>query len=178
MRWSVEKFRPYLYGTKFTIYTDHKSLEYIMSTKDSTWQLFRWSMFWQDYDFDIVYRPGKFNQSPDSLSQSPFSRMLSSITWSASAGPRFGGGEDVEEGSCEGTSVIEALQAAERASQEVGEGRDARTCAAVDVCEGETGEGASLREEETELSDVGKLFDDPTYTPPRDKAARELWEKF
>jgi len=42
-----------LYGTKFTIFTDHKALEHIQSVKDNTGQLFRWSLFLQDYDFVI-----------------------------------------------------------------------------------------------------------------------------
>lgn len=72
VRWAVEKFKPYLYGRKFIIYTDHKALEHIQSVKDSTGQLFRWSLFLQDYDFEIRYRPGSNNANADALSRMPF----------------------------------------------------------------------------------------------------------
>ena len=42
--WSVNKFRQYLYGRKFTVITDHAGLQYLMNTKDLTNRLARWSL--------------------------------------------------------------------------------------------------------------------------------------
>ena len=40
--WSVKYFRPYLYGTKFKIKTDHRPLTCLMSLKDPDSKLMRW----------------------------------------------------------------------------------------------------------------------------------------
>jgi len=42
-----------------------------MNIKDATGRLARWSLLLQQYDFEIVYRPGKEHGNADSLSRSP-----------------------------------------------------------------------------------------------------------
>ncbi|MGG2622885.1 hypothetical protein [Pseudomonas aeruginosa] len=32
--WSVKYFRPYLFGRKFKVYTDHKPLQWVFSLKE------------------------------------------------------------------------------------------------------------------------------------------------
>ena len=59
----IKKFQPYLFGHKFTVITDHSSLRWLMNIKDATRRLARWSLLLQQYDFDIVYRPGKEHDS-------------------------------------------------------------------------------------------------------------------
>ena len=61
----IKKFQPYLHNRKFTVYTDHCSLRWLMNIKDATGRLARWSLLLQQYDFDIVYRPGKQNCNAD-----------------------------------------------------------------------------------------------------------------
>lgn len=41
----VNEFRPYIFGTKFKIVTDHNALKYLMSIKNPTGKLARWSMY-------------------------------------------------------------------------------------------------------------------------------------
>lgn len=65
---SVEKFRPYVEGYHFQIITDHSSLKWLMSTRDLTGKLARWSLKLQSYDFDIIHRKGNLNLVPDCLS--------------------------------------------------------------------------------------------------------------
>ena len=65
----VKRFQPYLYGHKFTIHTDHSALKWLMSMQDPTGRLARWSLLIQQFDFDIVYRPGKTNGNADALSR-------------------------------------------------------------------------------------------------------------
>ena len=68
----IKKFQPYLFGRKFTVVTDHSSLRWLMNIKDATGRLARWSLLLQQYDFEIVYRPGKEHGNADSLSRRPY----------------------------------------------------------------------------------------------------------
>ncbi|GES85289.1 KRAB-A domain-containing protein [Rhizophagus clarus] len=58
--WAVNYFRPYLYGKKFTIFTDHSALQWLLKLKtiknDLTGRLARWQLIPQPYDYDIKYR--------------------------------------------------------------------------------------------------------------------------
>ena len=67
--WAVTEFRPYLYGHKFTVATDHCPLSWLKSVKDSTGQQTRWILILGEYDIDVVYRKGKDNTNADSLSR-------------------------------------------------------------------------------------------------------------
>lgn len=64
-------FRPYLYGRKFTLVTDHKPLVWINSIKDPTSRVARWRTRLEDYTYDIVYKAGKKNVNADALSRNP-----------------------------------------------------------------------------------------------------------
>ena len=67
--WAVKHFRPYLYGRKFNVLTDHKPLEWLMSVKDPSSKLVRWRLKLSEYDFNIGYKSGKKNQNADALSR-------------------------------------------------------------------------------------------------------------
>lgn len=67
--WATKHFRPYLYGRKFIIYTDHKPLSWLNSLKDASSKLTRWRLRLQDYDYEIVYKKGKQNSNADALSR-------------------------------------------------------------------------------------------------------------
>ena len=69
--WAVKYLTHYLYGTKFTIITDHSALKWLMSIKEPTGRLMRWAMILQCYDFEIVYRAGACHQNADALSRIP-----------------------------------------------------------------------------------------------------------
>ena len=69
LKWSVcEKFKDYLLGSKFTVYTDNNPLVYVKSSKLGTAQI-RWLSELALYDFDIIYRTGKSNLVADALSR-------------------------------------------------------------------------------------------------------------
>ena len=70
--WAVEHFHLYLYGSHFTLITDHKPLEVIygsVSSKPSA-RIERWVLRLQPYTFSVVYKPGKDNPA-DFLSRHP-----------------------------------------------------------------------------------------------------------
>lgn len=66
---AIKKFRSYVEGLPFTVITDHASLTWLMSSKDITGRLARWSLKLQGYNFDIEYRKGTQNIVPDALSR-------------------------------------------------------------------------------------------------------------
>lgn len=68
----IKRFQPYLYGRKFTIHTDHNALKWLMSIKDPTGRVARWSLLIQQFDFDIVHKPGVLNTNADALSRRPY----------------------------------------------------------------------------------------------------------
>ncbi|CAK1593440.1 unnamed protein product [Parnassius mnemosyne] len=67
--WAVKHFRPYLYGRKFVIYTDHRPLVWLYSLKEPNSKLTRWRLRLQEYDFEIIYKNGKQNTNADALSR-------------------------------------------------------------------------------------------------------------
>lgn len=58
---AVEKFRPYIEGSRFAVITDHYSLLWLNRMKDPAGKLARWSVKLQQFDFDLQHRKGKFN---------------------------------------------------------------------------------------------------------------------
>lgn len=66
---AVEKLRPYLLGSKFTVITDHYSLKWLYSIKDPIGRIARWAVRLQQYDFEVIHRPGKENVVADALSR-------------------------------------------------------------------------------------------------------------
>nr|GEU83605.1 putative reverse transcriptase domain-containing protein [Tanacetum cinerariifolium] len=62
-------WRHYLYGTKFVVFTDHNSLQYILNQKELNLRKRRWIKLLSDYDCEIRYHLGKPNAMADALSQ-------------------------------------------------------------------------------------------------------------
>ena len=71
LKWAVtKKFRDYLLGTKFTIYTDNNPLAYVQTSKLGSAQI-DWLNELDLFNFNIIYRSGKTNQATDALNQCP-----------------------------------------------------------------------------------------------------------
>lgn len=67
---AIEKLRPYVEGTHFTVVTDHYSLLWLNSLQNPSGRLARWAVRLQQYHFTIVHRKGKEHVVPDALSRS------------------------------------------------------------------------------------------------------------
>nr|GEX81999.1 putative reverse transcriptase domain-containing protein [Tanacetum cinerariifolium] len=66
---TLKIWRHYIYGVKFIIYTDHRSLQYFLEKKDPNMRQRRWLDLLKDYDCEIHYHPGKANVVADAFSQ-------------------------------------------------------------------------------------------------------------
>ncbi|GJX76823.1 putative reverse transcriptase domain-containing protein [Tanacetum coccineum] len=58
---ALKIWRHYLYGTKCTVFTDHKSLQHILDQKELNMRQRRWLELLSDYDCEIRYHPWKAN---------------------------------------------------------------------------------------------------------------------
>ncbi|GKE27545.1 putative reverse transcriptase domain-containing protein, partial [Tanacetum coccineum] len=66
---ALKIWRHYLYGTKCTVFTDHKSLQHILDQKELNMRQRRWLELLSDYDCEIHYHPRKANVVADTLSR-------------------------------------------------------------------------------------------------------------
>nr|GEY17435.1 hypothetical protein [Tanacetum cinerariifolium] len=65
---SLKIWRHYLYGTKCTVFTDHKILQHILDQKELNMRQRCWLELLSDYDYEIRYHPGKENVVVDVMS--------------------------------------------------------------------------------------------------------------
>lgn len=79
---SINHFRPYLDGFKFTVVTDHMSLKWLKSLNNPSGRLARWAMQISQYNFEICHRKGTQHIVPDFLSRIE----VNLISYSAGAG--------------------------------------------------------------------------------------------
>nr|KYP59799.1 Retrovirus-related Pol polyprotein from transposon 17.6 [Cajanus cajan] len=69
MVFALKIWRHYLYGARFSVFSDHKSLKYLFDQKELNMRQRRWMEFLKDYDFQLMYHPGKANVVADALSR-------------------------------------------------------------------------------------------------------------
>ena len=66
---ALEKFRPYILGSKIIVFSDNAALKYLLKKKESKARLIRWILLLQEFDLEIRDRPGKENVAADHLSR-------------------------------------------------------------------------------------------------------------
>ncbi|GJR89330.1 putative reverse transcriptase domain-containing protein [Tanacetum coccineum] len=73
---ALKIWRHYLYGTRCTVFTDHKSLQHILDQKELNMRERRWIELLSEYDCDIRYHLGKENIVDDALSRKEWIKPL------------------------------------------------------------------------------------------------------
>jgi len=77
---ALKAFRVYLLGIKFVVVTDCSAIRATASKKDIQPRVARWWVYLQDFDFEIIYRPGAQGAHVDYLSQNPLECYAVDIT--------------------------------------------------------------------------------------------------
>ena len=65
--WAVKHFRPYLYGRKFKLITDHQPLTFSMTNANH--RIIRGKLALEEFDYEMIYKPGRQNVVADALSR-------------------------------------------------------------------------------------------------------------
>ncbi|GJS57616.1 putative reverse transcriptase domain-containing protein [Tanacetum coccineum] len=73
---ALKMWRHYLYGTKYVVFTDHKSLQHILDQKELNMRQRRWLKLLSDYDCEIRYHLGKANMVADALNRKEQNKPL------------------------------------------------------------------------------------------------------
>uniref|UniRef100_A0A0G4I064 Reverse transcriptase RNase H-like domain-containing protein n=1 Tax=Chromera velia CCMP2878 TaxID=1169474 RepID=A0A0G4I064_9ALVE len=66
--YAVDVFKAYLYGRRFIVITDHRSLQHIHMQKDSQPRVMRWSLKLAIYEFEVQHRAGASHLDADAIS--------------------------------------------------------------------------------------------------------------
>ncbi len=69
IKWAVLELRCYLLGCKFTLVTDHASLQWMAWAKDTNARVTRWFLALQDFHFLVQHRAEAANSNAEGLSQ-------------------------------------------------------------------------------------------------------------
>ncbi|XP_055623626.1 uncharacterized protein K02A2.6-like [Toxorhynchites rutilus septentrionalis] len=120
--WAVEKFYPYLFGIQFTVFTDHKTLDYIYGGKHQQGKRAcsraeGWALRLQPYDFRVEHIPGCKNISdvlsrlmvhPDASSDTPFDEATEHYLCAVGEGPTAISLQEIKKGT-EQDKVLKAV---------------------------------------------------------------------
>ena len=82
---AVRHWRPYLWGRRFLVRTDHYSLKFLLDQRLSTVPQHHWISKLFGFDFTVEYRPGRLNSAADALSR----RDEEAAALCALSGPSF-----------------------------------------------------------------------------------------
>ncbi|CAM4406525.1 unnamed protein product [Lepidochelys olivacea] len=70
--YALEKLRPYVWGRRFHLQTDHPALQWLHTAIGNNKKTIRWSLALQDFDFDIQHISGASIKVADALSRESF----------------------------------------------------------------------------------------------------------
>lgn len=75
IHFAITQFRPYVYGTSFTVRSDHRPLVYLFNIKDPSSKLTRIRLDLSEYNFTVEYIKGKNNVGADALSRLSINKL-------------------------------------------------------------------------------------------------------
>jgi hypothetical protein len=67
MVYALHNVRHYLLGFYFNMYTNHYVLKYLVNKPISGGRICRWLLLFQEYDLEVIVKPGKMNARPDHI---------------------------------------------------------------------------------------------------------------
>ena len=76
MVYSCDKFRPYILGSKVTLYTNHAAIRYLMIKNEAKPRLIRWVLLFQEFDTKIKDKKGGENVVANHLSRLEFDKGI------------------------------------------------------------------------------------------------------
>jgi len=69
MVYVLQKYRHYLLGGHFKMYTNHSVLKYLVNKPMLGGRICRWLLLFQEYEFEVIVKPGCLNAVPVHLSR-------------------------------------------------------------------------------------------------------------
>ena len=69
MVYALQKFRHYLLGAHFKMFTDHSALKYLVNKPMLGGKIYIWLLLFQEYDFEIIVKLGRLKVGPNHLSR-------------------------------------------------------------------------------------------------------------
>jgi hypothetical protein len=69
MVYALQKYRYYLLGKHFNMFTNHSALKYLVNRPVLGGRICRWLLLFQEFDFKVIVKPSKLNAGPDHLSR-------------------------------------------------------------------------------------------------------------
>ena len=69
MVFALQKYRHYLLANPLIFYADHQALKYLVNKSLHHGRIYHWVLLFQEFEFEVVVRPGKLNVKPDHLSR-------------------------------------------------------------------------------------------------------------
>jgi hypothetical protein len=69
MVYSLQKFRHYLLGKHIKMFIDHSTFKYLVNKLVLGGTISRWLLLFQEFDFEVIVKPGKLNARLDHLSR-------------------------------------------------------------------------------------------------------------
>ena len=68
MVYTLHKFRHYLLGDHFKMFTDYSTLKYLVNNPMLGRRICHWLLRFQEFDFQIIVNSGHLNAGPDRFS--------------------------------------------------------------------------------------------------------------
>ena len=78
---TLENYHHLIDGQHLILQTDHHNLRYLCNLKEPKGRLGRWVLRLSEFDFEIDYRAGKYNQVADALSRNPINNPSPPGSW-------------------------------------------------------------------------------------------------
>jgi transposase InsO family protein len=79
--WAVRHFHVYLHGRRFQAITDHRALSWLKASHQPPGKLALWAAELAQYDFDVVYKPGRLMGAADAISRSQVIAAAEEHAW-------------------------------------------------------------------------------------------------